>query len=62
MPPGWSAAGAVDGATVRLSTVGRSERANGVKFGTASVGPFRNVVVEDVLVKHTGVGTNVATA
>jgi Glycosyl hydrolases family 28 len=42
----------VDGATVRLSTVGHSERANGVKFGTASVGPYKNVVVEDVLVKH----------
>ena len=42
----------VDGAVVRLSTVGRSERANGVKFGTESAGAFRDVVVEDVLVKH----------
>jgi len=47
----YSAKG-VDGATVRLSTVGRSERANGIKFGTASRGSFRNVVVEDVLIKH----------
>ncbi|HEX6685097.1 MAG TPA: glycosyl hydrolase family 28 protein [Candidatus Limnocylindrales bacterium] len=43
----------VDGALVRLSTVGGSVRANGVKFGTASAGAFRNVVVEDVLVKRT---------
>lgn len=43
--------GAVDGAVVRLSTVGHSERANGVKFGTESGGAFRNVLVEDVLVK-----------
>ena len=42
----------VDGAVVRLSTVGHSERANGVKFGTQSTGAFRNVTVEDVLVKH----------
>ncbi len=42
----------VDGAVVRLSTVGHSERANGVKFGTESLGAFRNVLVEDVLVKH----------
>jgi hypothetical protein len=47
----YSAKG-VDGAVVRLSTVGHSERANGVKFGTESVGAFRNVVVEDVLIKH----------
>ncbi|HSK95492.1 MAG TPA: glycosyl hydrolase family 28 protein, partial [Euzebyales bacterium] len=48
----------VDGVTVRLATIGRSERANGVKFGTASHGAFRDVVVEDVLVKntyHTGI-------
>ncbi|MET7396781.1 glycosyl hydrolase family 28 protein [Dactylosporangium sp. NPDC005572] len=43
----------VDGAVVRLSTVGHSERANGVKFGTESRGSFRNVVIEDVLVKNT---------
>lgn len=42
----------VDGAVVRLSTIGHSERANGVKFGTESAGAFRNVLVEDVLVKH----------
>jgi hypothetical protein len=42
----------VDGAVVRLSSVGHSERANGVKFGTESRGAFRNVVVEDVLVKN----------
>jgi hypothetical protein len=42
----------VDGALVRLSTVGHSERANGVKFGTESRGSFRNVVIEDVLVKN----------
>jgi len=42
----------VDGVTVRLATVGNSTRANGVKLGTASFGAFRNVVVEDVLVKH----------
>jgi hypothetical protein len=42
----------VDGAVVRLSTVGHSERANGVKFGTESGGSFRNVLVEDVLVKN----------
>jgi hypothetical protein len=46
-----SYASGVDGAVVRLSTVGHSERANGVKFGTASAGGFRNVLVEDVLVK-----------
>jgi hypothetical protein len=43
---------AVDGVVVRMATVGRSQRANGVKFGTESFGAFRNVVVEDVLVKH----------
>lgn len=47
----YSAKG-VDGAVVRLSTVGRSVRANGVKFGTGSVTAFRNVVVEDMLIKH----------
>ncbi len=52
----------VDGATVRLSTVGRSQRANGVKFGTASFGAFRNVVVEDMLVKHVGTGALTVTA
>jgi hypothetical protein len=48
----------VDNVTVRLSTVGRSERANGIKFGTASHGAFANVVVEDVHVKnvyHSGI-------
>jgi polygalacturonase len=43
----------IDGAVVRLSTVGASVRANGIKFGTASSGAFRNVVVEDMLVKNT---------
>ncbi|GAA2395389.1 hypothetical protein GCM10010170_110130 [Dactylosporangium salmoneum] len=43
----------VDDVTVRLSTVGHSERANGVKLGTESMGAFRGVTVEDVLVKHT---------
>jgi hypothetical protein len=43
----------VDNVTVRLSTIGRSERANGVKFGTASHGRFSDVVVEDVHVKNT---------
>jgi hypothetical protein len=47
----YSAKG-VDGAVVRLSTVGQSVRANGVKFGTGSVTAFRNVVVEDMLIKH----------
>lgn len=42
----------VDNVTVRLSSVGRSQRANGVKFGTASHGAFTNVVVEDVHVKN----------
>ncbi|MFG2039368.1 glycoside hydrolase family 28 protein [Dactylosporangium sp. NPDC048998] len=42
----------VDSALVRLSSVGHSQRANGVKFGTESRGSFRNVVVEDVLVKN----------
>jgi hypothetical protein len=45
----------VVGAVVRLSTVARSQRANGVKFGTASMGAFTDVAVEDVLIKHTGV-------
>jgi hypothetical protein len=44
----------VVGAVVRLSTVARSQRANGVKFGTASIGGFTDVTVEDVLIKHTG--------
>jgi hypothetical protein len=57
----YSAMG-VDGATVRLSTVGRSGRANGVKLGTASRGAFRNVVVEDVLVKHVSKGAIAVTA
>jgi hypothetical protein len=57
----YSAVG-VDGATVRLTTVGHSQRANGVKFGTASRGDFRNVVVEDVLVKHVGKGALTITA
>jgi hypothetical protein len=43
----------VSAVTVRLSTVGRSERANGIKLGTASVGHFHDITVEDVLVKHT---------
>ncbi|MFC7549150.1 glycoside hydrolase family 28 protein [Plantactinospora sp. GCM10030261] len=43
----------VHGAVVRLSTVGGSTRANGVKFGTASHGAFHDIVVEDVLVKRT---------
>jgi glycosyl hydrolase family 28 len=42
--------------TVRLSTVGRSTRANGLKLGTDSLGGFRDVAMEDILVKHTGVG------
>jgi hypothetical protein len=43
----------VDDATVRLSTVAHSTRANGLKLGTSSVGAFRDVSMEDVLVKHT---------
>jgi len=43
----------VNGATVRLSTVGKSERANGVKFGVMSAGAFRDVTVEDTLIKDT---------
>ncbi len=50
--PGSGSRG-VDGAVVRLLTVGGSLRANGIKFGTASSGAFRNVVVEDVLIKNT---------
>jgi polygalacturonase len=52
----------VDGAVVRLSSVGTSVRANGVKFGTASHGAFRDVVVEEVLVKNTRNGGLVITA
>jgi polygalacturonase len=52
----------VENATVRLDTVGRSQRANGVKFGTASFGSFADVVVEDVLVKHTDKGALTVTA
>ncbi|MEU4240726.1 glycosyl hydrolase family 28 protein [Actinoplanes sp. NPDC026619] len=57
----YSAKG-VDGAVVRLSTVGQSVRANGVKFGTGSVTAFRNVVVEDVLIKHVDKAALVALA
>jgi polygalacturonase len=52
----------VDGAVVRLSTVAASTRANGVKFGTASHGAFRDVVVEDMLVKNITIGALVITA
>ncbi|WP_027343088.1 glycoside hydrolase family 28 protein [Hamadaea tsunoensis] len=45
----------VTGAVVRLATVGRSG-ANGVKLGTASFNAFRDVTVEDTLVKHTSRG------
>ncbi|MEU4237552.1 glycosyl hydrolase family 28 protein [Actinoplanes sp. NPDC026619] len=45
-------AAGVEHAVVRLSTVGRSSRANGLKLGTASFGAFRDGAMEDVLVKH----------
>ncbi|GAA2628922.1 hypothetical protein Adu01nite_64750 [Paractinoplanes durhamensis] len=46
----------VNHVTVRQSTVARSTRANGLKLGTASFGAFRDVAMEDVLVKHTDKG------
>ncbi|MFY1689641.1 glycosyl hydrolase family 28 protein [Plantactinospora sp. WMMB782] len=52
----------VRGAVVRLSTVGASTRANGVKLGTASHGMFQGIVVEDVLVKNVTIGALVITA
>jgi polygalacturonase len=52
----------VAGAVVRLSTVGASTRANGVKLGTASHGAFRDIVVEDTLVKNVHIGSLVVTA
>jgi hypothetical protein len=52
----------VDGAVVRLSTVGASTRANGVKLGTAGHGAFRDIVVEDMLVKNIHIGALVVTA
>jgi len=44
-------AAGVDNVTVRYCNVGKSERANGIKFGTASYGAFTNMIFEDVYVK-----------
>ena len=37
---------------VRRSRTRQSGVANGVKFGTASVGSFRRILIEDVTIEH----------
>src|SRR5258708_35535236 len=44
--------GGVDDVTIRNDHVAQSIGANGLKFGTASYGPFTNVLFDTITVEH----------
>jgi hypothetical protein len=46
----------VENARVRYCNVGSSVKANGIKYGTATVGGFKDILIEDVNVKNCGRG------
>jgi polygalacturonase len=46
----------VQNARVRYCNVGSSVKANGIKYGTATVGGFKDILIEDVNVKNCGRG------